>query len=32
MNDTVYGDSAGLVLHCMYTAGCADLGTPYVNS
>ena len=32
MNDTVYGVSPGLVLLCMYTVGCADLGAPYVNS
>ena len=28
MNDTVYGVSPGLVLHEMYTVGCADLGAP----
>ena len=28
MNDTVYGVSLGLVLHEMYTVGCADLGAP----
>ena len=29
MNDTVYGVSPGLVLHEMYTVGCADLGAPH---
>ena len=28
MNDTVYGVSLCLVLHEMYTVGCADLGAP----
>ena len=31
MNDTVYGVSPGLVLHEMYTVGCADLGAPHLT-
>ena len=31
MNDTVYGVCPGLVLHEMYTVGCADLGALFLT-